>query len=128
MAVDTDRLRQEFNRCWPWIKAALDRSGEKTHTRDHVWQLIADGRAQLWPMADAAMITEIISYPTGIKHARSWLAGGNLETILAATPAIEVWAKAQGCSRAIIDGRKGWQKALSAQGYQPTTINLKKDL
>ena len=128
MAVDTDRLQQEFSRCWPWLKAALDRSGEETHTRDHVWQLIADGRAQLWPMADAAMITEIICYPTGVKHVRGWLSGGDLEQIRAAMPHVEGWAKTQGCTRVIIDGRKGWQRALSDQGYALTAVSLKKEL
>lgn len=123
-----DRLEAEFQRCWPWLKAALDRSGEETHTRAHVWDLVSTGRAQLWPCPDAAMVTEIIRYPTGIKHVRGWLSGGDLDQIRAAMPHVEEWAMAQGCTRVIIDGRKGWQRALSDQGYAPTTVNLKKEL
>jgi hypothetical protein len=118
-------MEAEFSRCWPWLKEAVARGGD-THRKRHVLARIADGRAQFWPLPNAAIVTEIVTYDTGLKDIRFWLAGGEKDEITAAKPAIEAWGKRQGCSRAIIYGRKGWSRVLP--DYEPGTIILTKEL
>lgn len=68
--------------------------------------------AQLWLEADAALLTEIID---GCCHV--WLGGGRLKTLLTMRPRIEAWARAAGCDRATIIGRKGWDRVFEKCGY-----------
>jgi hypothetical protein len=117
--------REAFDRFWPFLKKAVSHAGN-THCKRHVIERIEDGRAQFWPLANAAIVTEIVTYDAGVKHIRGWLAGGDMGEIIAALPAIESWGKRQGCSRAIIHGRKGWQRALS--DYAHSAVILTKDL
>jgi hypothetical protein len=119
------RLEAEFERCWQWLEAALKRGGP-THEKHHVRDLILSGGVQLWPLPNAALATEITVYPTGFKELRCWLAGGDKDEIIAATPAIEAWGKAKGCSRAIIQGRSGWKRVL--RDYQAGAVILTKDI
>lgn len=119
-------LADSFDRVWPLLKPAVEAYGP-THTRDHVWQAIERGEAQLWTHADCAMVTEIKVWPTGFKEAVAWLAGGSLEGIRILTPTIEAWAKTKGCARAaVIAGRRGWSRELT--GYRPVGAFLTKEL
>ena len=56
------QLRSEFERCWPWLAAALERAGN-THGKEDVWQLIESGNAQLFPLPHGAFVTVQRSYP-----------------------------------------------------------------
>lgn len=103
--------RGEFLRCKPWIKAALARDAIGTHDADDVWTLIEAGHAQIWPTPHAVMVTKIDRFPKATVL-QWWLAGGNLNEILASEPRIRAWAKAQGCTFAAIAGRRGWARKL----------------
>lgn len=103
-------LRDEFERCWPWLAAALDRAGN-THGKEDLWQAIVTERAQFWPGMRCALVTEVVVYPK-LKSVRYWLAGGEMPEILRMQEHIDQWARAQGCVRAEACGRLGWLKAL----------------
>lgn len=117
-------LRDHFERCWPWLAAALARF-DGTHTKEDLWQSIADGTAHLWPLERSAMVTTIETYPTGLKQIHGWLAGGDLKEIVDYVPTIEKWAKeCCGCSEVVIVGRKGWLKAF--EGYKDAGTIMRK--
>jgi hypothetical protein len=118
-------LESEFHRCWEWLEAALNRGGP-THEKNHVRDLVMTGKVQLWPMPNAAIATEIIVYPTGMKELRGWLSGGRLDEVLSALPQIEAWAKAMGCVRATYTGRKGWIRAMP--DYRAVAVVGEKEL
>lgn len=115
----------EFERCWPFLERALKR-GLPTHSKEDVWAEIADGTAQLWPLPNAAIVTRIVTYPTGLKIGVGWLAGGDLKEIQQAEPEIAQWLKGQGCSHFVLQARTGWERALN--GYRRKSVNLIKDL
>jgi hypothetical protein len=118
--------REVFDRCWPYLEPAVAAYGP-THSKDDVWQRIESGEAQLWPLPHAAMVTELKRWPTGFKEAVAWLAGGSLVEIREFTPALEAWAKAEGCDRAAVcAGRLGWSRALT--GYRQSGAFLTKEL
>ena len=119
-------LRDEFERCWPWLAQAVLAYGP-THNEHHVWEKIEAGEAHLFPMPNAVMVVELKRWPTGYKEAVAWLAGGSLDEIKTFTPQIEKWAKANGCNRAaVVAARRGWQHELS--GYRAVGTYLTKDL
>lgn len=126
-------VREEWERCRPWIEKALVR-GADPHSIQEVEAFISEGKAQFWPGKKAAMVTEIIG--NGTKVLSFWLIGGETddslgEIMLGMRPAIETWAKAQGCSSAIgifCMKRRGWQRAAARFGYLPSAITLVKEL
>ena len=119
-------LREEFEAAWPLLKPAIAAYGD-THRKRHVLEMIEDGRAVLFRCPGSAMVIEINTWPTGLKEAVAWLAGGDLEGIRKMTPEIEAWARRAGCHRAAVNaGRLGWTKVL--KGYRERGVFLTKDL
>jgi hypothetical protein len=117
----------EFERCKPLISRAL-RYSDGTHTLDDVREFIATGRAQLWPGKRAVVVTEIINYPRR-KTCNGWLAAGDNAELAEMCKSVEAWARSQGCTRATIVGRRGWQKTyLADYGYAPKWVTLSKEL
>lgn len=118
-------MRDEFDRLWPLLAEALEEH-PGTYTKRDVWEEISSGRAQLWPMPNAAVVTAIRTYPTGYRELRGWLAAGALEEIAALEPFVCGWAKENGCKRFVLTGRKGWVKVFS--GYREKAVFLSKEL
>lgn len=113
--------KAEFDRCQNWLQAALDKSlGE--YALEHVWEFIASGRAQIWPMPDACIVTLVEDYPTGKRFLKHWLAGGDLTEIQQAEPTIRAWAVKAKCDKIVIGGRRGWLRAFSDYREQYTVI------
>jgi hypothetical protein len=115
----------EFERCWPWLAAALERGGN-THSKEHVRGLIEAGDAQLHPLRNGAIVTCILNHPTGIKELNYWLAGGELEELIRAETLISQLAKSMGCARVSISGRPGWKRKFP--GYRDTATILVREL
>ena len=104
-------LRSEFERCWPWLAAALAHSGN-THGKEDLWQLIESGNAQLFPLPHGAFVTVQRNYPSGLRECHFWLVGGDLGELRKVEPLTLQWAKSLGCQRATMRGRKGWARVL----------------
>jgi hypothetical protein len=104
-------VRAEFERCWPWLAAAMEHSGN-THSKEHIWGLIEEGNAHLHPLPHGAIVTCILDHPTGIRELNFWLSGGNLDEIIKGERLICEWAKSMGCHRVTATGRHGWKKVF----------------
>jgi len=117
-------LRDEFRRVWPLLKEAIIHD---THRKRHVWDAIDKGDCQLWTAPNAAIVTELRVFPTGLKVINGWLAGGELEGVKALVSQAEAWGKSQGCVKAGIScGRAGWSRKLD--GYAVAGVQLTKEL
>lgn len=121
MSVDA-----EMERCREWIEAALEYGGG-THDFDDVVESVKSGFMQFWPADDACAVTEIITYPKK-KVLHIFLAGGNMDTIVAMNESAEYFAKLNGCSGMSIAGRKGWKRVLTTKGYREAFTTLGKDI
>jgi hypothetical protein len=121
-----EQLAAEFDRCWPWLEAAVQHGGSH-HTRESVWQGVIDGRFQFWPGVRSAAITHIDVFPTGNVF-RVWLVGGELDVVLAHEPDLAAWAEAKGCVSIELSGRHGWVKVLAPYGYSPGGITMTRRL
>jgi hypothetical protein len=91
-----------------------------------VWELIASGRAYFFPLPNAAVILEINRARTQLRSCHWWLAGGDLDEIVAFQPQVEAFARAHGCTRITISGRRGWLKAFT--GFREDGIRMSKEL
>lgn len=120
-----EEYRAEFERVWPWLERAIAVYGE-TDTVETLWSKIARGECNLWTTPNAAVLSSIEVYSTGMKELRCWLAGGDLAEIQAIEPAIAYYGKENGCSLMAISGRRGWLRALD--GYKEACVIMTKGL
>jgi hypothetical protein len=133
-----EEFRSEYDRCWPWLDAAIARFG-RTHEKEDLWRELNRGPGLYFFSLDTcATVCRINIYPTGLKEVHVWLVGGNLRHIRDVLyPKIEAFGKGMGCHRMIAYGRKGWLRVLagwfshgetrvkSLMGPQPTAVELK---
>lgn len=108
----------------PRIAAACDGSH---HTIDSIEANLVAGRAHLLTLPDCCFVVELADYPAARSCQVMWAAGG-LAAIVEATPRLHAWAKAQGCTEMLVEGRGGWTRALKDIGYRPWSVTLRKAL
>lgn len=113
------RVSEEWDRCRAWLVPALGRDTEAAI----VWELMS-GRAQLWRGDRSALVTQLVAGEP--PYILLWLAGGDLQEILAMDRGVTAWARAQGAREARINGRKGWARALKRLGFEPDGDELRK--
>jgi hypothetical protein len=113
-----DWLDTEWMRCKGWLAKALEH-GAGTHTIDDVEKMIAKRELQFWPGQKGACVTEIIYYPRK-RFVNVFLCGGDWkECLKIGEDYIEPWARENGCSAVIQQGRKGWLRRLPKFGWKP---------
>lgn len=118
---------RHFERLKPQIAAALEYAGG-THTLDDVRDFLAAGRVQIWPGVDSVVITEFVEFPQ-MRTLNYWLAGGDMAELVDMENCIAPWAKAHGCTRITLHGRKGWERTfLAGRGYSPKWVTFSKDI
>ena len=109
------------------ITSALEYAAN-TYTFEDVCKAVSEGRLQFWPGPNSVVITEIIEYPQ-YRTLNYFLAGGNLAELAAMLPRIEAWGRMQNCTRAILIGRKGWERTfITQEGYAPELVVFGKTL
>ena len=112
----------EFDRCKPWIEAALAYAGG-THTVDDVAHGIAEHRMQFWPAERGCLVTEVLVFPRKTVL-NVFLAGGELGQLLDMRGDVIAWAKSMGCTGAYMTGRKGWERAMPGWSYLGTALEM----
>lgn len=109
------------------IEAALAYGGG-SYTFDDVKQEVAENKLQFWPGPNSVIVTTIVEYPRE-KVLSFFLAGGDLTELEAMVPQILEWGKMQGCTRASMIGRRGWEKTfLTKTGWNKTLVVFEKSL
>lgn len=120
-------VRDEWERCKPWLEAALEFDGGH-YGIDDVLLEVAQGTAQFWPGRNCAGVTQFWTFPRA-KALNYWLAGGDMrELVDDMLPCVEAWALDQGCDKIIISGRTGWARVLKPLGYSTVWVAQAKDL
>lgn len=116
-----DTLRAAWRRCAPFLAPALDGS----HTLDDIWAGVASGEFHFWPGRRSAAVGELVQHPRRRDY-HVWLAGGDLRELIEMERSASAFARALGCDRITLHGRKGWARAL--KDYRPAWLALSKDL
>jgi hypothetical protein len=114
----------QFERCKAWLEPAME-GGRRTMA--DVERALQEGKAQLWPGKACAMVTEVHSFPTH-RAIQVWLAGGDLAELMAMEAGLQAWARLQGCTEVLIEGRRGFERALKSAGYELWSVCLRKAL
>jgi hypothetical protein len=104
------------------IESAMSYGGG-THTFEDVRELVAIGKAQLWPGKTSVGVTEIIQFPRK-KTLNCWLAAGDLDELLVMMQCAKEWGAAQGCDTMTMSGRMGWQRVLNKHGWRPVLVTM----
>lgn len=118
---------EAWSKCREYLLPAIERTNG-THDEDDILRGLILGRYKLWPGKNSAIVTEFIEYDSGKMKSLNWfLVGGDMDELVnSMKPAIEQWAKSQGCKRVSCAGRKGWEKVLT--DYEFGALYLYKDL
>jgi hypothetical protein len=95
---------------------AVDRSDGENAWPDLVEQL-CEGYWQLWVTPHSAAITTIREQGQ-FNVCVIIYAGGVLKDIIECVPGVMEWARAMGCQKMHIEGRKGWGPALKEFGAE----------
>lgn len=124
--LSSTQAKSEWERCRPWLEAALHRGGDPT-TIDEVWEAVQAGRCHFWPAIDSAVVTQLCSKG---RELNIYLAGGRIERLREMLPSLEAFGKALGCQIVTILGRRGWERTFLTRemGYAPVATLLGKEL
>lgn len=108
------------------ILEGLERGGGG-YTFDDVLERCVNGVFRVYFWDDAYMIIQLAEYPQ-CRHYHVFLAGGNMETLIAAVPQLKRDAKDAGCQRLALNGRIGWWRVykdrLPVKPYLTLTMEL----
>ncbi len=123
---------------WEKVKAhlmpAIEISRGNIKLKD-VMAMQRDGRAQMWiaktpeDLVSAVLVTERIKFVGGKRAIKTLLCGGKGMLDRAMGPMLETvesFARDLGCQSMIVEGRKGWERALP--GYTFSALVLEKEL
>lgn len=113
--------------CWQrQIESALAH-GCMDHTFDDVVQRVLNKQAFFYCNADAFAIMEPITYSRSTVY-HCWLAGGTLAGVLELEEHAARDARAMGCNRLTLTGRKGFARALKDHGWKEAHVTMIKPL
>lgn len=117
---------REFERCKPWLEAALA-EGYATRDISDVERALRHGLMQFWPGAQCAMVTELVDHPRK-RVLCIYLAGGNLEELKAMYPSVEAFAREMNADAVVVNGRPGWKKVFAPHGVRAGVVQFVKEL
>lgn len=114
-----------YQRFRPQIAALLD---PQFHSIEQVDEAVASGEALGWFSDKSALIGFIEDYEAGAKVFRAMWAAGSLKDIANnIRPQVEEFARANGCTSILAQGRGGWVRVLQEHGFRPSHVVVRKD-
>lgn len=116
----------QFEQARPHLERALERSNPDGLLMDEVQEAVTLGNARLWLDNNAAAVTEMFGQMNAQGLQRIWLAGGDLEQLIALGYRAEQLARHLGMNRMVIEEtRPGWTRVLKEHGYREMTSLVK---
>jgi hypothetical protein len=129
VCVDPKRVREVWPLASPLLKAACCRT--KLNAFSDIEADILSGRSLLWMAwngrtVESAAATILINSEIGKVCIITLCGGADMKRWLPLIEQIETYAKAEGCARMRIFGRKGWLYVLD--GFEQKHVIMDKDL
>jgi len=121
LPVSQDDLPKAWAKVEPMIQKGLDRVDlQDRYTTHYLLRAISNQEKMLWVATDgtsiqAALVTGVVEYPTGLREMEIFIAGGeDLDKWLKqAIETLSSFAKKHGCIALSGAGRKGWIRAVT---------------
>jgi hypothetical protein len=141
--IVVDQVKPEhLDQVWPHVTSLIERALEfnegrfdlryvynsvalQTQTPWYLWVAFDREKAEQGELdAEAAIVTCLSDWPTGLRVAEILLAGGRdkVDTWLPHFDILRRWAIANKCDRLQIIGRSGWGKRLKAFGIESRSV------
>lgn len=122
-------LFAEWDRCEPWLEAALA-TARDDRTLDDIFYAVVMGEMQFWPGRESAMVTQLLDHPNGRRECNVLLGGGTLDELEQMLVEIERFATANTATVMTVLGRRGWERSFLTRkaGYLPVATLYRKDL
>lgn len=99
------------------------------YTAEWLDQRLDEGSAFFFASDRAAMVVELIAFPTGVVAVKAVVAAGDTRAMIQDLgPAVLEWAAANGATAAMIESRTGWKRLMRKHGFQEFTTTLVKVL
>lgn len=98
------------------------------YTIEYLDALLASGQAWIMAEPGSAIVIEIKDFPGGARVVHGLVAAGDMDGIKRLIAMAEQWGRANGCTKALIESRPGWARALRDVGYQPFQVSIVKDI
>jgi len=128
VCIQPPRIDEFLPLARPFIERATARCGD--WTADEIVQGLREGRMLLWfalcdGEAAGAAVTELVTTRSTGRMCNIILCGGtSLRRWAHLKDAIEAYARAQGCTRVRLSGRRGWARVF--RDYQQPYVTLEK--
>lgn len=119
----TPALWERFGRV---LRDAVEPGGDPFEQVSRLLAALTGGSADFWHGEHSAAVCGSTPFLGGREY-HVWLAGGSIPELRAMGPECCAHAKAIGCERVVVHGRKGWARVLKQDGYAPLNI-IAKDL
>ena len=120
--VAVSERQAQWNYCESHFKAALDYE-HRPITLDAIRQSYMAGSFDVLLGTHSALLLTVATI-NGLRHLHLYLGGGDLgELVNVLLHRAEIIGKAAGCHSILIDGRKGWARALRGKGYKTLQKN-----
>lgn len=119
----------QIDKFWPVVEPLIDAAYEKMdEVMPDVRAWLIEARGLLWVLVDndgiqAACTTSLVARRGG-KALRVVACGGSQADWAGCMDAIATYARAEGCYKVVIDGRRGWSRVLP--GYDPVCVSFEK--
>lgn len=98
-----------------------------THAMEDVLAQIERGDAQAWHEGESVIVTEVHLTPRK-KLLHFWLAAGELDEVVRLSHRALAWGKGMGCEMATLAGRRGWEKVLATEGWEPKLTLMRREI
>ena len=128
-AVEPGMARSIWDRVSDMIDVGYS-AGDDFMPKD-ILERIRYGQVLLWIAIDdesgniiAAMTTELVPMRSGLVCWMCQCGGDRMQDLKRFHVQIEEYAKAEGCVKVILKGRRGWERVL--EGYRVRTVTLEK--
>ncbi len=117
-----ESVTEHLLRYKPQIEAALSYA-DNSYSFDQIVAGVLTGRLHFYPLGSAFLITEIQKYPNWSAY-HIFLAGGDFKEIIAFQPDMLENAKALGCAKLTMTGRRGFERRLTPHGWDATHVRM----
>ena len=108
------------------LEDALEQGGGD-HTIDELAEEVRAGRAQCFHTTRAVVFTQIERH-RNYSALRVYVAAGALEDVMSLQPEVEALARAEGCDRLVMIGRRGWKAVLPKFGWAEAMVVYERPL